>query len=650
MSTDKPWEDFKPATIPFNEEEPWLSFPKSTEDVAVPKQKFRANLQGWTLGFADELEALVRSSVSTKSYKEIRDEIRGKLNAYRKAHPKEALGMELLGALVPTVAAYLTPWPGDEAAASFHIAGVSSKILKRGALEGSIAGYATGEEGMVEDLTRVPGGAFVGTVFSGLTTLALKPAGTLLNAIMTKAREKFGDKGAGQVANKIRELAASTGKSEDDLLKAIANGEILADDPALHDILTTLNNDIKVTTPISSVLINRAKTKSDEAVGGMQKSLTPKTTSVKDNVYEGYIRSDKKAQSHTEDLYADVWKDTPGINGEISDALKDAVAKQPDLTKALDEVYRLKKMKPLLRIIKTGKNKGQVKFNRKPTLEDAEIIRRAIAEAQDDAFSGKRFMASRLLQDLESDLKTKLDNFSDPLRVAREEAAIVFKSREAFKIGRTILGKDADEVAVLLQDLMSGGIDRSNAEAMKALRAGVMAQIRDKVRKSPTFFNKASKEGEQLNEIFRRVFPDENIDDVINKVKLAAKTKNTKTKVLGGSPTSGRETAKMDLGLAASAASGNPSALANIGFKLIGDLNPQLSAKQKNELVGLLLSEDPELIRKALLDPSWMAKLQNFINRVGAGMLRGTQKGINLEAANITGNEVNKMIDNTLSQ
>ena len=226
----------------------------------------------------------------------------------------------------------------------------------------------------------------------------------------------------------------------------------------------------------------------------------------------------------------------------------------------------------------------------------------------------------------------------------------MFKSREAFKIGRTILGKDADEVAVLLQDLMSGGIDRSNAEAMKALRAGVMAQIRDKVRKSPTFFNKASKEGEQLNEIFRRVFPDENIDDVINKVKLAAKTKNTKTKVLGGSQTSGRETAKMDLGLAASAASGNPSALANIGFKLIGDLNPQLSAKQKNELVGLLLSEDPELIRKALLDPSWMAKLQNFINRVGAGMLRGTQKGINLEAANITGNEVNKMIDNTLSQ
>lgn len=649
MAETKPWEDFQPKEIPLDINAPWKNFPKPPSTKVVPKQKFRANLQGWTLGFADELEALVRSSVSTKSYEEIRDEIRGKLNAYRKAHPKEALGMELLGAIIPTVAAYLTPWPGDEAAASFHIAGVSSKILKRGALEGGIAGYATGEEGMVEDLTRVPGGALIGTVFSGLTTLALKPAGTLLNAIMTKAREKIGDKGAGQVANKIRELAASTGRSEDDLLKAIANGEILADDPQLHDILTALNNDLKVTTTIDDTLVSRAKTKSDEAVVGMQKSLTPSTTKVQDNVYEGYIRSDKKAQSHTEDLYAKVWEDTPGINGEISDALKDVVAKQPDLTKALDEVYRLKKMKPLLRIIKTGKNKGQVKFNRKVTLEDAEIIRRAISEAQDDAFNSKRFMASRLLSDLEENLKTKLDNFSDPLRVAREEAAIVFKSRDAFKTGRTILGKDADEVAVILQDLMSGEIERGNTEAMKALRAGVMAAIRDKVRKSPTFFNKVSKEGEQMNEIFRRVFPDENIDDVINKVKLAAKTKNTSTKVLGGSQTSGRETAKIDAGTLASAASGNPSAMANIGFKLIGNLDPQLSAKQKNKLVELLMSEDPDLIRKALLDQSWMAKLQNFVNRVGAGMLAGTRKGINLEGANVAGDEVNKML-NTLTQ
>jgi hypothetical protein len=642
-----PWDDFKPKEISIDNEKPWLSFPKPPTTEEVPKQKLRANLQGWTLGFADEIEALVRSSVSSKSYEEIRDEIRGKLDAYRKQNPKEALSMELLGALVPTAVAYLTPWPGDEAAASFHLAGVSSKILKRGAVEGSVAGYATGEEGMAEDLTRVIPGAAVGTVFSGLTTLALKPAGYLFNAVMTKAREKLGDQGAGQVADKLRELAASTGKSEDDLLKAIANGEILADDPALHNILTALNNDLKVTTTVDDVLINRAKTKSDNAVETMQESLTPSTTKAQDNVYEGYIRSDKKAQSYTEDLYTDVWKDTPGINGEISDALKDAVAKQPNLTKALDEIYKLKKMKPLLRIIKTGKNKGKVKFNRDPTLEDAEIIRRTIKEAQNDAFDGKRYMASRLLQELEENLKTKLDNFSDPLRVAREEAAIVFKSREAFKIGRTILGKDADEVAVILQDLMSGGIDRSNAEAIKALRAGVMTAIRDKVRKSPTFFNKASKEGEQLNEIFRRVFPDKNIDDVINKVKLAAKTKNTKDKVLSGSQTSGRETAKLDAGTVASAASGNPSAMANIGFKLIGDLDPQLTAKQKNKLVTLLMSEDPDLIRKALIDPSWMAKIQAFINRAGTGMLKGSLKGINLEGANVAGNETEKML-NTL--
>jgi len=206
MSLDAPWEDFKP--IPeVNDDEPWTSFTPIPKEEKVAKQKVRANLQGWTLGFADEIEALVRSSVSSKSYEEIRDEIRGKLNAYREAHPKEALSMELLGAIIPTVAAYLTPWPGDEIAATANIAGALQRTAKIGAAEGAAAGYATGEEGVVEDLTRVIPGAATGAAFSGVLTLAGKPVGFIANRLMTKARQMFGDAGAGDVAAKIRQVS-----------------------------------------------------------------------------------------------------------------------------------------------------------------------------------------------------------------------------------------------------------------------------------------------------------------------------------------------------------------------------------------------------------------------------------------------------------
>ena len=646
MSLESPWEDFK--RIPeVNEDEPWSSFTPIPKEHKVAKQKVRANLQGWTLGFADELEALVRSSVSSKSYEEIRDEIRGKLNAYREAHPKEALSMELLGAIVPTVAAYLTPWPGDEVVATTNVMGTLARGAKVGALEGGVAGYATGEQGIVKDLQRVPGSAIIGAGFSGILTLAGKPVGYITNSLMTKARQMFGDAGAGDVAAKIRQLAENTGRSQDDVILAISRGEILADDPAIRDALTALNNDITVTTPVDDVLIDRANKASKDASTELQKGLTPGVTG---NVFADYRIKDKQKTQDVKNKYTNAYANTDELTKEIKDSMRSAIQSETSLTAALDEIYRLKKMKPLVRIPKTGKNKGKVIFNREPTLEDAEIIRRTIDEMVTEAFDGKNNIKGGLLKDFEEDLRGHLDNFSDDLRIAREESAIQFQKRDGFKLGRTALSKDTDELFALIQDMTSGEIERGNSAAMEGLRAGLMVAIRNKIRRSPTFFNKASEEGSQFNEVIRQIFPNENIDDVIERVRLASVTKNTKGAVLGGSQTAGREQAKLDMGTVASAATGNPTAIASLGLKIVADMDPQLTAKQKNKVVELILSEDPELIRKVVLDKSYAKQIQSYINRVGTGMLKGTRRGGNLVGANVAGNESEKIINNMLSQ
>ena len=352
MSVEEPWLDFVKEIPEKNIDEPWKNFTSIPKEETVEKQKVRANLQGWTLGFADEIEAMVRSSLSSKSYEEIRDDIRVKLDKYRAAHPKEALGMELLGAIVPTAVAYLTPWPGDEVAATSSLLGTIARAGKVGALEGGTAAYATGEEGAIADLTRVPAGAVVGAAFTGLITLAAKPVGYFANKLMTKAREVGGDEGAGVVAEKLRELAKTTGRSEDDLLKAIANGEILVDDPALQNILTALNNDLQVTTKIDDVLVNRAGAKADDTAEAMQETLTP---GVEGNVLKDYLKKNNDKKNVVKDLYAEVYQDTQRLSKEIVDSLESAIASEPSLTAALDDIYRLKKMKPLTRIVKSGR-------------------------------------------------------------------------------------------------------------------------------------------------------------------------------------------------------------------------------------------------------------------------------------------------------
>ena len=57
---------------------------QTSTQPTVEKAQFRSGFQGFTLGFGDELEAMVRSMASSRSYEEIRDEIRAKINAYQK--------------------------------------------------------------------------------------------------------------------------------------------------------------------------------------------------------------------------------------------------------------------------------------------------------------------------------------------------------------------------------------------------------------------------------------------------------------------------------------------------------------------------------------------------------------------------------------
>jgi len=610
----------------------------------APTQRWRAGLEGATLGFGDELEGFIRAiPPGSRSYEEIRDEVRAKVSAYQKDSPGEAITMELLGAIAPTAAAYLLPVPGTGPATTVKTAGLMKKampFIKRGMAEGAVAGYGTGEEGAIEDLQRVPFGAATGALFSGGAGVAMDVGGSLVSKVMDKSRQMFGDQASTVVGKELQRLVESTGFSHDEILQKITDGEIIAENQTLEAVVRALRAEMGAPgAKISETISRRSKETKDTALERMQKGLTP---DVDGNVYRAYTASDDVAKLQERKLYKGVFDDAQQLSPEIVDTLADAVKRFPNAKEALGEIYQAKGS--LVPFYTIGKN-GEVKIVRMPTLEDAEIVRRGLAESTSGAFKTGKGALGEPLGALESKLRTLLDDFAPSLKAVRQNASTIRKSRDAFKMGRGSLNKNVDELSVDMERLIGTTPSVQNAATLKAFRAGAMNALRDKVRKMPTFFEKASKEGEHFNELLRVIFPDEKIDDLLQKVNIAGQAQQTKRRVMYGSPTAPQEKASDILGLTTRATQGDPTAMMGLASKLVASMRPKMSEKQRGDLVDLLLSEDPDFVRKALLDESWMAKLQDKIMQLGSGLSRGVQRGVAIETADQGGDIVEGLIN-----
>ena len=133
----------------------------------------RAGAQGLTFGFADEIEAAVRSGLdSDKSYAEIVKDVRGQIDSFRDRNPVAAFGTEIAGAILPTIAAQLIPGVGQTATAGratqlMRAAGLGSGAQRTARVAGTSgaqsalygAGAAEGDIG-----ERLPSAAASGVV------------------------------------------------------------------------------------------------------------------------------------------------------------------------------------------------------------------------------------------------------------------------------------------------------------------------------------------------------------------------------------------------------------------------------------------------------------------------------------------------------
>lgn len=616
-----------------SEDRPSVNAGGGSGQPPAESQRVRSVLQGLTLGFADEIEAAARSAMSgERDYEEVRNEIRQKIKAYQQSSPGEALSMEILGAAAPTALALLIP--GGQAAGAANIARLGGmagarQVAKVGAVEGGATAYGTGEEGLFEDLLRVPTGA----ALSAGTGVAMKPvidiAGGVVSGLTDTARSMFGNKAGNAVQAEVNRLAAETGRTADEIIADLMSGRLMSENETLIKSLRAyMAKGGEAGSKITTKIPERAASTRQEAMGMLQEGLTPGIT---DNVFAAAKQSEeafKRAQSAD---YNRIFQSGGAVSREATDTISEALVRLPNAQEALNKVYKARgNIVPFYKF----DDAGNLQIVRQPTVEDAELVRRAVDEATTKAFKEGEGAVGEALAPLERQLRSLLDNEFPDLANVRANWRQLNTARDAFKLGRQALGKNADEIEFEFNKLLEAG----DEGAIRTFRAGFMDALRNRSRRSPGMMARMGDENTSEGALLRVIFPEDQIDDVVRAVQTAGQAQRVKQKTMDASPTS------IDLGAQArigdyvsagdvqAALAGSPRDIMRVGAGVVRAMSPDLTDRERSQVIDIIMTENPDVLRRALTDDTAFGELQRQISRVVSAISEGAQRGVRVQA------------------
>ena len=598
------------------------------DDIAGGARAFLG--QGALLGWGDELEGKVESWFTDTPYDEVVTRIRAEMKGFEERNPGTALTAEILGSIAPTAALLLSG--AGTAGGAANVARVGAKIpsflqkmkttLPIAAGESATFAVGEGEEGIEKDIDRAVGGAAWGLAGGTILGGALHGGQKLYTAISNKIRNSMGDGASRAVMRQLEDLVEETGRPLKEIVSDIHAGRLMADNKTLtHAISSIFTEGGEVKSFLTKEMGKHATETGEAFKGTMQKGMTP---DVEDNVFKAWTKGDKEAKQQESALYKGAFQDSPELTPDVVDTLLESLNRLPNAKTDLDEIYKAKG--GIVPFYKVEEN-GAISIVRKPTLEDAEIIRRKLSETTSDAFRSGKGSLGEPLGELEKVLRSQIDELSPTLKKIRKNASNVRKQRDAFKLGKGALSKNADEMAVYMDDLIGTSPTRDNAQVLKAFRMGAMNALRHKM-KEPTYSRKVAEEGSKENSMIRLVFPDDKVDELLAKAQHAETAYTMKSKVTasgsgGGSDTQGRMAAqqrRINQGIASGEGGATQQAMMAAVDFVISKIAPKLDDKGRMEVAKILYSRNPELVEDTITGNTPKAVLQQQINDIITGM------------------------------
>jgi len=595
----------------------------------TPTQRGRAFLQGLTFGTADEIEAWLRSA-NDEEYEQLLNEIRGNLDAYSQARPWEAGIAEIGGAALPALVATVMTGGSALAAVGARLPKLTQLIGKAtgklfgtsgtqtitggavvGAGQGAATGFGTGEGGFEERLRGATGGGVIG--------LGTGAAGQFAGDILAKGVDGFidwvrrskGAKASSAAEREIQRLAKERGISADDAYREVMEGGLLVENATLRDAMRAyraqggeaaeiLRQGLK---PRPSVTRRDVTEYLEKTLGGADQNIIKHNTSrlaeLKDEankLYKQDCANDSVPQSLVSELGM-IFQSAPRAFDEVQEAIQ--------ATPGAEMFFKLD-------------DAGRVVVTGTPTIGQAEMVRRAIANRVSSLYKEGKGAAAEALGDLEGTLRNIIDNISPDTQAARQTWRQMNNEGGAFDVGKSVMKAvpEIDVAQIEWEKALALG-----DETTKAFRLGVMSSLRRMLGggSAAGTIKKLLDEDNAQGQLLREIFPEQDLPEMLRRLSIAKEANDAANEILGQSPTAitnalvkqqGGDMDLLDLAIDGATTLG----VARMIMRMVKKTDPSLTPDQRSEVVMLLMSQDANRIRQLLQDESGLAVIQQRVN------------------------------------
>lgn len=590
-------------------------------------EKSRLAAHGALFSSSDEAAAALRSVLGGVPYDEALADERAKLEAAR--DKPGSFKYELGGAIVPGLLAAPftagTSVPMTMGRLAFF-GGGSALASAVGEREGSLG------ERLTEDPAMLALQTSVGAVAGPAVGKAINVGGKVVKAVAERAdaiKKAIMAQLSRPVQNEVRRIAASSGVSPEEIVARIQNGEIFADmsEQAAEDV-----SGINITASEGGATIKEAvRRRADELPEAARDQLRRDLTegaSMDDNVTIAFEKTTEELLDLESAAYNKIFAGQANrVYPELGRAILKIAGKSKNIPEMINDFLDDAGRAPIFRL--NPKTKAY-ELTREFTLEEGEFAKQAFMDAADQASGNRRGSKKNLMKGYEASVKEVLDSISEPLKTTRANWARIRGTNNAFEAGKKIL-RDSSEDAQKAWE----AIERQGPEAIGAFRLGVATFLKSNSERTTSLANKQIRDfdNEKMRDwkILQMIYPGDDIDEVMRQINLAAGALTTKTRVTEKSPTAARLGAAQRQGgqmvdAALDVATGGMvSSVLRLVRSVLTSASPEkkLSQKTLDQVAKILVTEDADLMRRALADPDVMGVLEtriiNIANRIELG-------------------------------
>lgn len=585
--------------------------------------------QGALMNFSDEFFAMVRSAVGDETYDEAVADERQKLKL---AQDKPgSLKYEIGGAMAPAFA--LAPFTGGTsipAGVARYAIGTGGKIATQGAIQGGTSAIGRQEGNIVDRVMDNKADIATSTATGAiLNPLVQKVGGKLVEGV-TKIAQPIITKIKGQLAKPIEDelarIAKTSGLEVDDIIEQIALGKTIPElsETVMAEIRGFYSKAGEAKPIIQKSLQSRKLQSTEDVFAALQRDLSP-------NLKEGnvlkFIRgSEKELQAAASKNYDEIYKKFEGFrSNNLNLIVQEALQKQPIL-------------RGKLRSLMTGLGKdtpfeikdGVLTLTQDIDLRTAEKLRGLLFDRTNQLFKKGDGTLGQVASDLEKSLRNIIDETSPDLSIARSTWSKLKDAQTAFKEGEKVFSKKADLVDIEFEQLVRKG----DIDAIEAFRAGVASAIRGKKAGASKikFINDVGDLNRSESLILQKIYPDEALDNILDKINLAKASIAAEAKIIQGSQTAETLEAAKRVGtvndayaLARFIVSGGTDIGAGVQLldKIIPKRKANLTQDQMTEISNLLISQNKDLLRRSLMNQESRDQLINTVAQIADRLIRG---------------------------